>query len=46
MSWHQDRYELVVCFSSEDAYQKQTIIDGHIGVLDVLDTAGQVSWIT
>ena len=32
-----------VCFSPEDAYQKQTVIDSHVGVLDVLDTAGQVS---
>ena len=27
---------------SEDAYQKQAVIDGHAGILDVLDTAGQV----
>ena len=31
-----------VCIS-EDAYQKQAVIDGHVGILDVLDTAGQVS---
>lgn len=36
--------EMTQCFSfTEDAYQKQTIIDGHVGILDVLDTAGQVS---
>ena len=28
--------------SAEDAYQKQAVIDGHPGILDVLDTAGQV----
>lgn len=26
----------------EDAYQKQAVIDSHPGILDVLDTAGQV----
>lgn len=25
----------------EDAYQKQAVVDGHAGILDVLDTAGQ-----
>ena len=30
---------------AEDAYQKQAVIDSHPGILDVLDTAGQVgSW--
>ena len=34
------------CFSlSEDAYQKQAVIDTHPGILDVLDTAGQVQGI-
>lgn len=28
---------------AEDAYQKQVVIDGHPGILDVLDTAGQVN---
>lgn len=27
---------------AEDAYQKQAVIDSHPGILDVLDTAGQV----
>lgn len=27
---------------TEDAYQKQVVIDNHPGILDVLDTAGQV----
>ena len=27
---------------TEDAYQKQAVIDSHPGILDVLDTAGQV----
>ena len=28
---------------TEDAYQKQVVIDNHPSILDVLDTAGQVS---
>ena len=32
------------CSHAEDAYQKQIVIDGHVGILDVLDTAGQVNW--
>ena len=36
---------LSLSLSAEDAYQKQAVIDGHAGILDVLDTAGQVhSW--
>lgn len=27
----------------EDAYQRQAVIDGESGLLDILDTAGQVS---
>ena len=34
---------MYVVLSTEDAYQKQAVIDGHVGILDVLDTAGQVS---
>lgn len=26
----------------EDAYQRQAVIDGESGLLDILDTAGQV----
>lgn len=28
---------------SEDAYQRQAVIDGEPALLDILDTAGQVS---
>ena len=28
--------------STEDAYQRQTVIDGEAGMIDILDTAGQV----
>ncbi len=39
-------YVCVCVFLTEDAYQKQAVIDGHVGILDVLDTAGQVSLLT
>lgn len=29
--------------ASEDAYQRQAVIDGEPALLDILDTAGQVS---
>ena len=35
-------WQLFLSLSTEDAYQKQAVIDGHAGILDVLDTAGQV----
>ncbi len=35
-------YVCVCVFLTEDAYQKQAVIDGHVGILDVLDTGGQV----
>ena len=31
------------CLHAEDAYQKQAVIDNAPCILDVLDTAGQVS---
>lgn len=31
---------------SEDAYQRQAVIDGEPALLDILDTAGQVSTIS
>lgn len=31
---------------SEDAYQRQAVIDGEPALLDILDTAGQVSTAT
>ena len=33
---------LLLCFVLEDAYQRQAVIDGESGLLDILDTAGQV----
>ena len=34
---------LTLLLFSEDAYQRQAVIDGEPALLDILDTAGQVS---
>lgn len=34
--------ELFLVLFPEDAYQQQAVIDGEVGLLDILDTAGQV----
>ena len=30
----------------EDAYQQQAVVDGEAGILDILDTAGQVCFLS
>ena len=35
-------YLFILFIISEDAYQRQAVIDGESGLLDILDTAGQV----
>lgn len=33
---------MILLMVLEDAYQRQAVIDGESGLLDILDTAGQV----
>ena len=33
---------IILLIILEDAYQRQAVIDGESGLLDILDTAGQV----
>lgn len=36
-------YVLTLIYITEDSYQQQAVIDGEPALLDILDTAGQVT---